>query len=121
VDFTSFAFIEQQEAPSFLALAVEQLAAFSVEHSFDDLAAVVQWSSETFLTAAVDFPEQHEAPDFALAAEDVEHDSPLPANASVVAANRPAANIVIVRMFMISSYVELLCVDFLDLVVQNRT
>jgi hypothetical protein len=42
VDFTSFAFIEQQEAPSFLALAVEQLAAFSVEHSFEDFAAVAQ-------------------------------------------------------------------------------
>jgi hypothetical protein len=42
VDFTSFAFIEQQEAPSFFALIVEQLADFSVEHSFDDFAAVVQ-------------------------------------------------------------------------------
>jgi hypothetical protein len=47
-----------------------------------------------------------------LAAEDVEQDSPLPATASVVAANRPAAIIVIVRKFMMSSYVEMLCVDF---------
>jgi hypothetical protein len=47
-----------------------------------------------------------------LAADEVEQDSPLPATASVVAAKRPAAIIVIVRKFIMSSYVELRCVDF---------
>jgi len=47
VDFTSFAFIEQHEPPSFFALAAEQLpdlsdAAVAVEHSFEDFAAVEQ-------------------------------------------------------------------------------
>jgi hypothetical protein len=122
VDFTSLAFIEQHEPPSFFALAVvAQAAAFSVEHSFDAFEAVVQWSSDTFFTAAVDFVAQHDDPALAFVADVVEHDSPLPANASVTEANRPAATIEIVRTFMWSSSVENLCVVFLVLVVQNRT
>ena len=120
VDFTSLAFIEQQEPPSFFALAVEQLADFSVEHSLVDFAAVEQWSSLTFLTAAV-FVAQHEDPAFVLAAADVEHDSPLPANARLADTKRPAAIMVMVRMFIVRSCTEMLCVDFYVLIVQNRT
>ncbi|HBB25694.1 MAG TPA: hypothetical protein DCZ59_05460 [Bacteroidetes bacterium] len=59
VDLTSLAFIEQHE-PLFFALDIEQLCAFSVEHSLDDFASTEHLSAEVFLPA-VDFIEQQDA------------------------------------------------------------
>lgn len=71
------AFIEQHD-PLFLALDMEQLSDFSMEHSLLDFASIEHLSIDAFLTFEA-FMEQHE-PDFAADADAfTPQDSP-PAN-----------------------------------------
>jgi hypothetical protein len=60
------AFIEQHD-PLFLALDIEQLSAFSVEHSLADFDSTAHLSIEAFFTFEA-FTEQHD-PDFSLLAD----------------------------------------------------
>ena len=98
VDFTSFAFMEQQDPPSFLALDIEQLAAFSAVHSF--ALEALQWSSDAFFAEAP-FIEQHD--DELLAFAVAEQDSLLPAYAADAHANAPTTIRAIVRKFIVVS------------------
>ena len=91
------AFIEQHD-PLFLALDMEQLSDFSIEHSFVDFASIEHLSIDAFLTFEA-FMEQHE-PDFAdVVVAFVPHDSP-PAKTITVEAKRALIDKAIWRIFM---------------------
>jgi hypothetical protein len=99
VDLTSLAFIEQHD-PLFFALDIEQLWAFSVEHSLDDFASTAHLSEEDFLLA-VDFIEQQEAfSDFAAV---LVVPVPPPANARVETAKSVATTAANTRLFIADS------------------
>lgn len=75
----------EQHEPLFFVLAMEQLSAFSMEHSLLDFASIEHLSIDAFLTVEA-FIEQHD-PDFAEAdVAFVPQDSP-PARTIAVEAN----------------------------------
>lgn len=88
----------EQHDPLFLALDMEQLSDFSIEHSLLDFASIEHLSIDAFFTFEA-FIEQHE-PDFAADAEVfVPQDSP-PANTIAVEAKSATADRTICRIFM---------------------
>jgi hypothetical protein len=96
---TSPAFIEQHE-PLFFALDIEQLCAFSVEHSLVDFASTAHLSADTFLTAEA-FVEQQEA--FSDFAPVLVVPVPPPAKARVETAKSVATTAANRRFFMADS------------------